>query len=236
MVSWWWGLKTRETGYIAGLGFDWRSDPLIYLKPRSVDYMQRSYVMKWHNPDDGGALMLFGRSALALLLGLLPILTSCGRDDGGVVPPPGSGNAGNCVTGCQRGYRCSAATCSLDPAGLWKITVTSGRIATTDPTGSSWDTFGGAPDPLVCLTIAGQRSCTAAIQDSFTPLWNEEFPLATATALLSGVTVEIIDSDIASNDDICRPTLTAISEATFLAGSLEVGCSVASIKATLRPQ
>ena len=84
--------------------------------------------------------------------------------------------------------------------------------------------------------VAGQHNCTAAIQDSFTPLWNEEFPLATATALLSGVTVEIIDSDIASNDEICRPTLAAIGESMFLAGSFEVGCPVASIKATLRTQ
>lgn len=180
--------------------------------------------------------MIASRSALTLLF-VLPLVTACGgRDDGGGDTHQGPGSAGNCVTGCQRGYRCSAGTCSLDPAGLWRITVTSGTISTTDPTGSSWDSFGGAPDPFVCLTIAGQRSCTATIQDSFTPAWNEVFPAATATALLSGVTVEIVDSDIASNDEICRPGLVAIGEPTFLAGSFAAGCSGASIKATLSAQ
>jgi Ca2+-dependent lipid-binding protein len=69
-------------------------------------------------------------------------------------------------------------------------------------TGETWDGFGGAPDPYVCLRVNDMPfgSCSVTIQDSFTPTWNKSW-----TVLINSSTkVELVawDEDVASNDFI----------------------------------
>ena len=159
----------------------------------------------------------------------------CGRMDD---PPPidqgqPGQNVGTCLSGCNRGFMCQGVSCVLDPLSLWSITVTSGKISERDPTGASWDTFGGAPDPLVCLTINGQRSCTRTAQDTISPVWNQSFPPATAASLASGVSVEIWDEDVSSNDPICGSGTLTVSKDQFAQGTWGASCAEGSFQAVL---
>src|SRR5262245_31995324 len=108
-----------------------------------------------------------------ILPSLLCLSVACGRMDDPMDPfDPGKiPSAGNCLAGCQRGFKCSVGACTLDPSGLWTLTVTSGKVATKSPAGEAWDALGGAPDPFVCLTIGTSRACTSTIKDSFQPVW-----------------------------------------------------------------
>jgi Ca2+-dependent lipid-binding protein len=124
----------------------------------------------------------------------------------------------------------------LDPSGLWVLTVTSGKVSTRTSSGDSWDAFGGAPDPFVCLTIGTRRTCTSTQQDTFQPSWNEQFPAATATAFLSGVTVSLVDEDVSSNDPICGPDVVPVTEASFLLGAWNPTCTNGDFRATLTAQ
>ena len=177
------------------------------------------------------------RSAVALVLFFLVACGSSGPGDPGNPGNPGNpGDPGNCATGCVRGYQCMSNACTLNPSGLWKLTVTSGTVATQNQSGSAWDAFGGAPDPMVCLTINGIRSCTTTKQDTFTPSWNESFASATSTALLTGITVEFVDVDLTSNDSICAPGVVPVSQQNFLGGTWGATCTSSSLQATLTAQ
>lgn len=141
---------------------------------------------------------------------------------------------------CSAGFICGGSgLCELNPTGTWVITATSGWVGEKTPDGSSWDTWGGLPDPLVCLTINQRRTCTQAAQDTTSPAWNTPFPAATATALQAGITVEYLDKDLASNDVICGPSAFGIDTEAFRLQKMKLSCTAAGhagINATLTPQ
>lgn len=173
-----------------------------------------------------------------LLSSLLCMAAACGHreDTADDLDPSKLPSAGSCVMGCKPGFKCSAGSCSLDPSGMWVLTVTSGKVATQSPAGEAWDAFGGAPDPFVCLTIGTARNCTRTQQDTFQPVWNERFPAATATALLSGVTASLVDEDLSSNDPICGPNVVPVKEGNFLLGQWTPVCDAGEFRVTLSPQ
>lgn len=114
--------------------------------------------------------------------------------------------------------------------------VASGKVATKSPAGEAWDALGRAPDPFVCLTIGTSRTCTSTVKDSFQPVWNEQFPAATATALRSGVIVVISDEDIASNDPIGLTTVVPVREQNFLLGRWVPSCGDGEFPVTYTAQ
>lgn len=118
---------------------------------------------------------------------------------------------------------------------MWRLTFTSGSISQRNSQGGTWDSFGGAPDPFVCITLSGDRRCTPAQADTFTPFFNA-FVDASAAQLLSGVTVEMLDEDVASNDVICAAGLVRLNESNFAErGGLLTCGTVASLRYTLTP-
>lgn len=168
-------------------------------------------------------------------------LVACGREDGPSGPsdpnnPGNPTNLGSCTTGCLRGYQCMANACALNPSGLWKVVVTGGTISTQSPSGSAWDAFGGAPDPIACLTINGSRSCTTSRADTFSPTWNMSFGTVTATALLSGITAELVDEDVSSNDTVCAAGVVPVTQQNFASGTWGASCNSGSFQATLTAQ
>ena len=177
------------------------------------------------------------RSAFARLFALpfaLPLLFAAACDPFG---PGDPGLPSTCAaTGCSPGYQCVADQCSLKSSGLWRLTVTSGMVAQKTASGASWDNFGGAPDPLVCLTISNNRVCTTTKQDSYAPVWNESSTPVTAAELLAGVTVEILDEDFAGYEKMCQVGVIPLTDANFQAGVWGAGCPVASFDALLTPQ
>ena len=174
---------------------------------------------------------------VGMLLSGLILIAGCGGTDG---PGTGTGSGGTggggtggggtggggtvgCSPGCSSGFVCQGSSCVIDPTGLWTIRITSGTVASRNSSGSSWDADLSAPDPKVCLTINGSRSCTQTIQDSYTPTWNTSFNAATATALQSGINIEYLDSDLTSDDPICSGMLS-VSSSDFQLGSWGFVC------------
>lgn len=138
------------------------------------------------------------------------MLLACGGTDhtgGGGSGGDGGGTPPTCLGGCSRGFLCQGTTCTLDPTGSWVLRVTSGTVAARQANGATWDGDGSPPDPLVCLTLNNVRSCTRTIQDTYAPVWNSDFPAATATALQAGVPSEYTDEDSLVNDPICAGSI-----------------------------
>jgi hypothetical protein len=111
----------------------------------------------------------------------------------------------------------------LDATGQWVVRVGSGTVAMRNASGSYWDADFSAPDPKVCLTINGNRLCTKTIQDTYAPVWNADFPAATATALQAGVNIEYVDVDLTSDDPICSGMLS-VKSSDFASGTWGFTC------------
>jgi len=154
-----------------------------------------------------------------------PVCTgkACGAPDG---------CGGTCATGtCSAGFTCSAGSCTLDPSSRWTITVTTGSI----PVDGGWNTF-SAPDAMVCLWIAGKRTCTADSGDTLTPAWGCEFPAMTASTLMAGIDVEMFDNDrfgagtcgevltSEPGEAICTRGTVKVTAANFASRTWGAGC------------
>ena len=152
---------------------------------------------------------------------------SCG---GKVCGPDGCG--ASCGS-CSKGFKCGGAgSCDVDPSGLWALTITTGNVSEKDPSGSAWDFPGGLPDPFVCLTINGTRTCTSTAKDTLMPIWNETVT-GTAIALESGVIVEMWDEDVSVNDPICAKGTVPVTEANLKAGVWGAKCNYGNFSAVL---
>jgi len=122
------------------------------------------------------------------------------------------------------------------PNDLYVLTVVSGTVTQNDPTGQTWDAAGGLPDPFVCLTIGGTRTCTTTAQDTLTPKWNFAFPVAKVSSLEAGIVVEIWDEDLTSNDPICGKGTVPFAAANLTSGTWSAQCMYGSFTATLAKQ
>lgn len=144
-------------------------------------------------------------------------------------------NQTTCKPVCGVGFQCSLGACQPDPLGLWAVTIVNGTISQRDRDSEAWDVGGGLPDPKVCLTIGGQRTCTYVADDTVTPIWNKSLPPMTASVLLSTITVEIWDDDNLSNDPICGRSEAFITKQELARGLWRVGCPFGSIDVALVP-
>lgn len=151
-------------------------------------------------------------------------IAGCGSGPGPTpTPTPDGGTVTGCPLGCDRGFVCQASSCVLDPTGRWVVRVTSGTVATRNGSGGYWDADFSAPDPKVCLTINGNRTCTKTIQDTHSPVWDTDFPAAAATALQAGANIEYLDTDLTSDDPICSGTLS-VKSSDFADGTWGFTC------------
>gem|GEM_PF-4929684 len=124
----------------------------------------------------------------------------------------------------------------MNPTSRWVITVTSGTVAERNGAGATWGSFGGAPDPFVCITMNGQFACTPEATDTFAPSWNFALPAVTASALLAGVATQLKDRDVAGADAICENITLAFVRDTFVAGGGSKACASGSWFFTMRAQ
>lgn len=150
---------------------------------------------------------------------------SCGDD----------GCGGSCGT-CRRGLTCGAdRTCSAPPTGTWTVSATSATIEEHNDAGGTWDAFGGAPDPILCLTLGGSRTCAPTVSDTLMPTWSPAymFGTATTTALQSGVAWSLTDDDVDADDEICTGTF-APSDEELGAGALRITCEFATVELRFR--
>lgn len=171
-----------------------------------------------------------------LMIGAMTLL-ACGAPERTGGGSDGSSGTPTCLGGCSRGFTCQGLTCTLDPTGSWVLRLTSGTLTSRRADGDTWDGDGSPPDSKVCLTVNGVRSCTQAVQDTYSPVWNSAFPAATATALQAGVLGEYIDEDTFVDDPICSGTIP-VTQAQFKSGVWGFSCAsgVGQVEGTLTPK
>lgn len=168
---------------------------------------------------------------IGILGASLITLLGCGVSDpsrtpggsGGSGGTGGTGGTTGCASGCDRGFLCQGSSCVLDATGRWVLRITSGSVSARNASGSFWDADGSSPDPKVCLTINGSRTCTTKLADTNSPVWNTNFSAVTATALQAGVLAEYIDEDFTFDDPICSGTI-AVTSTDFASGSWGFSC------------
>lgn len=179
-----------------------------------------------------------------------PNVGTCGADAwawlpsecGGACVPSCTGAAcgddgcgGSCGT-CRRGLACGAdRTCSAPPTATWSVSATSATIEEHNDAGGTWDAFGGAPDPILCVTLGATRTCAPTVSDTLMPTWSPAytFGTATTTALQSGVAWSLTDDDVDADDEICSGTF-APSDAELGAGTLRLTCEFATVELRFR--
>lgn len=128
------------------------------------------------------------------------------------------GKGGEACADCGVGRTCKSGACVLDTTSLWDVYISSGSVPSTNKSNSSWDVFGGAPDPYLKAFSSEGASVhsgqTQVKKDSTVPSWSET-PLSgvKASELLSNFSIEIWDSDVDFDDFMggCKVTLATSS-------------------------
>ena len=161
----------------------------------------------------------FAKLLTSTLFGLTLLGTGCGNNDpgpgGGTPPPPPPNKCGSCA----RYEVCmTSGVCGINPSSTWLFAVDSVTVASTKTDGSTWDAFGGAPDPFVQLDT--KRTTTK--QDTFTATFGEGTSYTATNLLNQGVAVTVYDEDVSANDLIGGPTTVRPTEADLRSGTLTV--------------
>lgn len=135
----------------------------------------------------------------------------------------------NCPS-CRKWEKCSHSKCVFNIASRWNLILSSAVVSQKKSNGDAWDTLGGLPDPVACVTINGQRKCSSVKQDTLTPYWNEILHIAVGGGSLGGgFSIELTDSDWSAHDQICSGNVT-VGEADFNLGGVKYDCSLATIR------
>lgn len=169
------------------------------------------------------------QKALPWLAAAAALLGACGDDPSSPLD----------ACGCTSWENCVQDTCEFDRASRWRVIALDAVVPTKDAGGSDWDLLTTAarrpPDPLVCLTLQGQRLCTPVAHDTFKPSWTTTiFPSAEGGLLADGMTVTIFDDDLATRQTICAPSKKRIKRPDFVALSFTFLCQVGSAQASAR--
>jgi hypothetical protein len=115
------------------------------------------------------------------------------------------GAAGEACMDCGGGTCGAGGVCSLDPDSRWDVVAVDGTLPDRNAGGSSWDSFGGLPDPFVELWAgSGASEITASstsVDNTVFPAWIETvLSDVPASALLSRFEAEVRDSDFDADD------------------------------------
>ena len=151
------------------------------------------------------------------------MLLGCG--DGDPYDPYNPNGNGTGCSSCKGYEACTNSKCEFKISSQWDLVLKSGTVSEKDSNGSSWDFPGGLPDPYVCVTSNSIKKCSTYNQDTTKPSWYETIHSGIgAGSLMSGVYVEYVDKDSASDDTICAGNIT-VSKNHFYNGGFSITCS-----------
>lgn len=124
-----------------------------------------------------------------------------GDDDGGDDDPgPGTCDPLDAAT-CAGETICLRGACVAAFGRTYDIVAYEAIVPQFKPDGSTWDAFGGAPDPFAVLSLNGTvLGQTSTIQDTFTPRWNEYVSAVIPAG--STLRVDLWDEDVSADDAI----------------------------------
>lgn len=148
--------------------------------------------------------------------------------------PLACGTGGVACAQCMTGDACSTAqTCILDPQSQWTVHPASAAVNSSKPSGSGWDSFGGAPDPYVDLYCPASASSitdsSSSVDNSYQPTWSDGECTVTADQLMTtGFAFAVFDSDGllgGADDSIAPKTTKVLTEAELRAGMVSHGAT-----------
>jgi len=159
----------------------------------------------------------------AIMILICTLLLGCGSD--GPYDPYNPNGKGTDCSGCKGYEACTNGKCEFKISSQWDLVLKDGTVSEKDPNGSSWDFPGGLPDPYVCVTSNSIKKCSTYNQDTTKPSWYETIHSGIgAGSLMSGVYIEYVDKDSASDDAICTGNIT-VSKNHFYNGGFSITCS-----------
>lgn len=81
------------------------------------------------------------------------------------------------------------------------MVIISAELPPLLPSGASWDSFGGAPDPVLDFEVGGVSDSTSVLDNTYVPTWNEVVASGLTTAqLLDEATYTIRDVDVLGSE------------------------------------
>lgn len=163
-------------------------------------------------------------------------LTGCctaqGCQDGTAANLCGTGG-GACVD-CGYGRTCDGThACQLDTTSLWDFQAVSAQIPATKADGTSWDLFGGLPDPyLKAYASMGTSSVngqTSVQTDTLTPAWGDTVLSGiSAQEMMNNLSIEVWDQDELDPDDLIGNCRIGLSAAAFNGSLQQVTCTASA--------
>lgn len=168
-------------------------------------------------------------------------LVSLDRSSGGVpsvrIGCNGRECGGSCGT-CTAGFACDGEGRCQMQASTWAVTIVGAEVPPRDErdSNSTWDPEGGAPDPRVCFspTSAPGVRCSAAAQETLSPLWNVAAGTFTPPDLMRGMTITVEDVDDLVNDTIGSCAWTPDRE-SFRRGTSTLRCPGVNVIVRVSP-
>lgn len=125
---------------------------------------------------------------------------------------------------CPTGTTCEN-TCRAIPGALWQVYVQSAMTAPLDEDDSSWDLFGGQPDPYVQAQAASRTEETTSVDNTTAPIWEQAVLIGLTTEDVSaGIIYTLFDDDVPDADDIMGACTSSLPTALF-GVPVEVECS-----------
>ncbi|MBW2733372.1 MAG: hypothetical protein JRH20_13365 [Deltaproteobacteria bacterium] len=86
--------------------------------------------------------------------------------------------------------------------GQWSVWLVKGQVDSTTSSGEAWDLYnpfaGEAPDPYVAIGILGETfidGTSETVDDTTSPLWNENLGDYTAAEFVQGILFNVRDTD-----------------------------------------
>lgn len=148
------------------------------------------------------------------------------------------GAEGAACIDCGAAFDCGVGRCQVDPASRWNLTIVRATFSALDPSGSAWDSGGGAPDPFAQVRVdsagATLTERTARIDNTTTPNWDElVHSNVRADDLMREVIIDIRDHDPISPDDPIVYCRWLPSNDAFLWGRIILSCSETTGPATI---
>lgn len=173
-------------------------------------------------PQDGGTSADLGSSDMSAPPACSPVnCTGCCAGDvckaGGASDSCGQGGTACAVCGAPQ--ICTAArSCGVDPNERIRLTIVDATIVSTTPSGLSWDSPLGSPDPYV--TINGSVA-TRVIDDTTWPVWGATHSFTRAEIMGSGIVLQMFDKDVSFDDVIASARTLKVTEADLAKGRID---------------
>jgi hypothetical protein len=147
------------------------------------------------------------------------------------------GSRGFICQACGAGTSCRDGQCTE----VWSVTAVSAKLVATYP---NWDQgeyalTGWDPDPALSCTVllTGEEGHTKPLDDKLSPVWNKELFKESKTALLGGLSCEVVDDDGYMGQDWIGGCNVQLAAGSFAGSSFtrnETQCTGSVLSITLK--